>query len=71
MARITLLFNGYPALIAAAGKKVFNGRVVNGAAAERAHHPFGAGGEEVDAFGDGALVNLRIDILEVQIVQAW
>ncbi|EJK91163.1 hypothetical protein UUU_19940 [Klebsiella pneumoniae subsp. pneumoniae DSM 30104 = JCM 1662 = NBRC 14940] len=70
MARVALLFNGYPALIPPAGKKVFDSRIVNGAAAERAHHPFGAGSEEVDTFMDSALINLRVDILEVQIVQA-
>ena len=70
MARVALLFNGYPALIPPAGKKVFDSRIVNGAAAERAHHPFGAGSEEVNTLMDSALINLRVDILEVQIVQA-
>ncbi len=36
----------------------------------RAHHPFGAGSEEVNTLMDSALINLRVDILEVQIVQA-
>ena len=70
VARIALLLNGDPALIAPLVEKGAHRRIINGAAAERAHHPLRAGGEEVDAAGNHAPEHLRVDIFKVQVVKA-